>query len=211
MRKQGRLLPLMILAVVSCAGCARHAAQKTAPVSGANTAAISAERLQRSGLPNLGRVTPTLYRGGQPTAQGFDELKTLGVDIVVNFRDEPPEIESERASVEHLGMRYVSIPWSPSHDPDSAKVTVFLQLLRANPEKKIFAHCRRGAERTGVMIATYRMAIEKWSSGQALAEMEEFHFLGFWFRHLKNYVKNFPAQLQTDPGLRPLQLAPSMP
>jgi hypothetical protein len=37
------------------------------------------------GLPNFGEVTPKLYRGGQPTAAGFERLAKMGVGIVVDF------------------------------------------------------------------------------------------------------------------------------
>src|SRR5258708_40139489 len=36
------------------------------------------------GVPNFGEVTPTLYRGGQPTREGFDRLAKMGINIVVD-------------------------------------------------------------------------------------------------------------------------------
>lgn len=167
----------------------------------ASTPSAPAQQLTLPGLPNLGKVHERLYRGAQPEKPGWDELKKLGVEIVVNLRDEKDKVSSEREAVEKLGLRYVSIPMHPLARPQSQDVAEFLELLRANSDKTIFVHCRRGAERTGVMLAAYRIAEEKWTPEQALAEMKTFHFRSFWFRHLKNYVREFPSLLLIDPHL----------
>lgn len=156
--------------------------------------AKAAKKLRVSGLPNFGQVTEYLYRGGQPTSAGLEKLKELGIDIIVNFRDEPQRIESERQSVERLGMRYVSIPWRGKDNPDDRQVAAFLYLLRESAGRKVFVHCRRGSERTGVMLAAFRISEQSWTSKQALEEMETFGFRGFWFRHLKKYVKQLSGQ-----------------
>ncbi|MGH7971557.1 MAG: hypothetical protein ACREIC_22795, partial [Limisphaerales bacterium] len=60
------------------------------------------------GVPNWGRVTDTLYRGGQPALAGFKALQQMGVTIIVNFRDEPKEIATEEREVGSVGIKYVS-------------------------------------------------------------------------------------------------------
>lgn len=157
-------------------------------------AAKAAKKLRAGGLPNFGQVTENLYRGGQPTSAGLEKLKELGIDIIVNFRDEPQKIDGERQSVERLGMRYVSIPWRGKDDPKDLQVTEFLRLLRENPGKRVFVHCQRGSERTGVMVAAFRISEQGWTPTPALQEMETFGFRGLWFRHLKKYVKELPKQ-----------------
>jgi protein tyrosine/serine phosphatase len=132
-------------------------------------------------------------------------MKELGVAIVVNLRDDSEK--NEQQQVETRGMRYVHIPWRGTAQADNRQVAQFLQLLRDNPDKKILVHCQRGAERTGVMVAAYRISEHGWTSEQALDEMEDFKFLGFWFRHLKKYVRDFPTQLAADPALQPFRSA----
>ena len=163
--------------------------------------------LAPAGVSNFGEVTPLLYRGGQPNQEGFQALKKLGVAIVVNFRDERDLIEAERRQVEALGMRYVGIPWSSWHSPNDQQVAEFLALLRASPQKKIFVHCHYGADRTGVMVAVYRIAAQNWTPPQAIAEMESFHFQRFLRFYLKSYVEDFPRLLAADPSLRALHPA----
>jgi len=150
-------------------------------------------------LPNFGRVTENLYRGGQPSSDGFNALRGMDVGIIVNFRDNHAEMEKEKRQVESLGMKYVGIPWSANHQPSSTQIVEFLDLIRVNPNTKIFVHCRRGADRTGVMIAAYRIAVEHKSAAEAVSEMRQFHYDWFFRPHLRSYIESLPELLQTDP------------
>jgi tyrosine-protein phosphatase SIW14 len=157
------------------------------------------------GLPNFAEVSPHLFRGGQPGADGLKALKKMGVSIVVDMRG--TKSSHEQQAVKELGMKYVAIPWHcpfPA-DPIFAR---FLKLIQENPKKKIFVHCRLGDDRTGMAIASYRMAEEGWSAEEALKEMEEF---GFDAKHhvicptLQFYEKHFPEHLKTNPAFKGLR------
>jgi len=164
-----------------------------------STGVLWSQASQRlGGLSNFGYVTDTLYRGAQPSAAGFGTLRRIGVSIIVNFREEAGETARERHEVEAMGMRYVGIPWSGRHTPTDSQVLEFLDLVRSNPNVKIFVHCQRGADRTGTMIAVYRIAVEHKSVPQAVSEMHQFHYAHFWLPGLEKYVSNFPSLLQTD-------------
>jgi tyrosine-protein phosphatase SIW14 len=165
--------------------------------AGAKPAWCQAEEEPR-GVPNFGRVTDMLYRGGQPASEGFSALQAMGIGIVVNFRDEREEMTTEKRQVESLGIKYVEIPWSGLDKPSNIQVAQFLDLIRANPKAKIFVHCKRGADRTGVMVAAYRIAVEHEPVAQAVSEMHQFHYAGFWLPQLKRYVESFPEVLQKD-------------
>src|ERR1700682_786362 len=69
----------------------------------------------RHALPNFGHPTTTLYRGGQPSKEGFRRLSKMGIDIVVDLRGNR---DGERKLVTSLGMRYVPMRWwcSRPHD-----------------------------------------------------------------------------------------------
>jgi tyrosine-protein phosphatase SIW14 len=193
-RKQVQALAVLVLAAWSLS---------VQPAVGQATKA-AAVRAKLPGLPNFAKVSEQLSRGGQPEATGFAELKKLGVDIVVNLRHEPDEITRERSLVQTQDLEYVSIPWRGKNDPDTAQVVQFLELLRANPDKQIFVHCQRGAERTGVMVACYRMTAESWNVDRAADEMELFGFRAWRFGHLKKFVREFPSMLANDPVLKTL-------
>jgi protein tyrosine/serine phosphatase len=201
----GRILAAALVSagLLHSAPSASHA-QNAASISAAAMlpAPPIAEHISLSGVGNFGRVAGNLYRGAQPSAEGFAELKKLGVGIVVNFRDEQSEQTKEQRAAEALGMRYVGIGWNARNEPTDAQVAEFLHLVRANPQSKIFVHCHWGADRTGVMVATYRIAEERWTAEHAVAEMKAFH-LHFWLPHLKHYVAEFPRRLDTSPELHP--------
>jgi tyrosine-protein phosphatase SIW14 len=177
-------------------------------IAGTQVSRCQAQQKLR-GLPNFGRVTESLYRGGQPTSDGLNELRAMGVEMVVNFRENRTETEKEKRKVESLGMKYTGIPWSANHDPSSVQIVEFLDLIRANPHTKIFVHCRRGADRTGVMIASYRIAVEHKSVAEAVSEMRQFHYDWFFRPHLKRYIEALPDLLQTNPQFAAYRPQPS--
>jgi tyrosine-protein phosphatase SIW14 len=167
-------------------------------IAGAQVSWCQTEKELR-GLPNFGRVTDNLYRGGQPTSEGFNALRAMGVGMIVNLRDDRAEMANEKSEVESVGMKYVGIPWSANHEPSSAQIVEFLDLIRSTPNTKIFVHCRRGADRTGVIIAAYRIAVEHKSAAEAVSEMHRYHYDWLFRPQLKRYVESLPGLLQDDP------------
>jgi tyrosine-protein phosphatase SIW14 len=153
------------------------------------------------GVPNAGSVTPELFRGAQPNNSAFAGLQKLGVNIVVDFRGESGEVTAEKKSVESLGMKFVNLPWNGAGLPSRDELLTFFTLLRDNPDQKIFIHCEYGADRTGVMIALYRIAVDHWTPQQAISEMKDFHYHSFMLPHLAKYVRAFPSALAADPSL----------
>jgi len=156
------------------------------------------------GLPNFGEITPNLLRGGQPGADGLETLKEMGVSIVIDMRSGASD--HEKTAVNKLGMQYVSIPWHCPFPSDEAFAR-FLKIVEDNPDKKIFVHCRLGDDRTGMAIASYRMAEEGWSADEALKEMELFGF--DWKHHmicptLQHYEKSFPERLKKKDSFKDL-------
>lgn len=167
-----------------------------------NTATSAwAQPMERLGLPNLHKVSDDLYRGAQPTAEGIAELKTLGVKTVINLRDG----DTDRGVLEGSGLAYELIPmtaWRP-HDDD---VVQFLRVATDESRLPAFVHCRRGADRTGMMVAIYRIAVQGWEKEQAIAEMTQggFRFNSGW-QNLVQYVRD----LDIDAIKRQADLTPS--
>jgi len=153
-------------------------------------------KIQEEDIPNFGEVTPTLYRGGQPRDAGFETLARLGVNIVV---DAASRNKREEKEVQKLGMQYVAMPWRCMWPRDEVFAN-FLKLLQENKGKKVFVHCRGGKDRTGMMVAAYRMAEEGWSPDRAMKEMQA---SGFSRIHhlicpgLARYQQEFPERLKT--------------
>jgi tyrosine-protein phosphatase SIW14 len=156
------------------------------------------------GIANFGEVTTTLFRGAQPSASGFQTLKKMGVEVVVDLRGSASD--REKTAVTQLGMRYVSIP-SHCPFPSDAPWARFLKVIRENPGKIVFVHCRLGDDRTGMAVAAYRMGEENWSAEEALQEMKAFGFSTFHRAicpGLESYEQGFPERLKNSPAFREL-------
>jgi tyrosine-protein phosphatase SIW14 len=199
-RKPRVLFLLSLAALLS----AQEQTPSRAPESSNHASHSPAQKRKIKGLPNFGEVTPRLFRGAQPSPEGFRTLAQMGVDIVVNARNDRTDTEGNE--VRQLGMQYVGIPWQCTSPHDDVFVK-FLKLVQDNPHKKIFLHCRLGEDRTGMMIASYRMAAEGWTADEAMHEMQRF---GFTAVHhvmcpgLASYEKEFPERLKNSPAFKDL-------
>ena len=152
-------------------------------------------RLTIVGLPNFAEVTPMLYRGGQPTPDGFRQLAAMGVNVVVDLRLSGEA--REQREVETLGMRFVKLPWHCLVPRDDV-FRRFLEFVLSNPEKRVFVHCRYGDDRTGMTVAAYRMAVEGWTAEDARREMDQFGFHSMACASLVEYEKRFPERLKNE-------------
>ncbi len=170
----------------------------------------AASPLHVSGVENAFQVSASLFRGAQPSEPGLAELKKLGISVIVNLRERGSEVESERKLVEALGLRYVSIPVGSWSAPAREQVVEFLTLLRRSPGDKIFVHCHLGRDRTGVMIAAYRVAEQHWSAGQAIAEMHTAGFHALLQPQMWAFVKRFPEAFATEAVFLPFRQAKSL-
>jgi tyrosine-protein phosphatase SIW14 len=197
-------IALVTLMAAAMRGTADMQQAANSSVSPADTKHSIGRKLTLEGVQNFGEATATLYRGAQPTKEGFVALAEMGIGIVVDLRGSR---ESERKEVTKLGMRYVPIPWRCFHPKDEI-FAQFLTLLRENPSKKVFVHCRVGDDRTGMMIAAYRMAEQGWTAEEARKEMEAYG-VGFFHRMicpgLSSYEEKFPRQFETSPAFQSLR------
>ena len=151
-----------------------------------------AERLDNlPSLANVGRVAPGIYRGAQPGKGGYATLKKMGIRTVIDLRT----TEDERARVEGAGMRAMSVPLRMSRDGLREKVDRVVALMADPANQPVFVHCRHGQDRTGIVVAAYRMRVEGWSLTAAEAEMESFGFNDVWV-NFKRFIRQYGAQNQ---------------
>jgi protein tyrosine phosphatase (PTP) superfamily phosphohydrolase (DUF442 family) len=145
-----------------------------------------------AGVENVARVAPGIYRGSRPTNEGLDSLKKLGIKTIVNLRHYHGA--AEEAACRKRGLDYERIVLHSSDAPTDADARRFLQIVTDPARQPVYFHCWRGKDRTGVMAATYRMAVQGWTLSDALAEMQAFGFYRGW-RDLHAYVESLPPRL----------------
>lgn len=149
-----------------------------------------AEPLPQAGIPNLHRVSPTLYRSAQPGASSAAALCALGVKTVVSLRAFNADDESLRAG----GLRLVRVPINTWHIRDRHVLRALAEIRAGEQDGPVLLHCLHGADRTGVVSALYRMAVQGWDKDRARQEM----FHGGYGYH--TVWRNIPAYLdRVDP------------
>ena len=121
-----------------------------------------------SGVENFHMVSENVYRGAQPTVEGFQTLAKMGINTIVDLRHEASQAHAEQRIVEALGMRFLSVPMT-MHAPTDQQVSQVLSVLTSGAEK-VFVHCQGGRDRTGTVIACYRIKHDGWDCEKALTE-----------------------------------------
>ena len=169
-------------------------------------AGAAAQKETVKGIDNFAQVNSFLFRGAQPSDGAYAGLKQMGINVVVNLRNEKDEIAREKKAVEAAGMQFVSLPWSGRGEPTHDEVITFLNLMHNPQGKKVFVHCREGRDRTGTMVALYRLTFDRWTVENALSEMKDFHYHAFLLPGLARYVRDYPARLTADPTLAAMLL-----
>jgi protein tyrosine phosphatase (PTP) superfamily phosphohydrolase (DUF442 family) len=148
-----------------------------AETSPANRPARWAIPMQMEGVPNLHKVSDTLYRSAQPSAEGMKNLKAMGIETVINLRS----FHSDRDEIGDTGLAYEHIHMKAWHAEEEDAVK-FLQIVTNPKRSPVLVHCQHGADRTGTVCALYRVAVDGWTKEEALKEMMEggFGFHGIW-------------------------------
>jgi uncharacterized protein (TIGR01244 family) len=143
-----------------------------------------------AGVSNFQQVSDRVYRGAEPEAFAFRHLAQLGVKTVLDLRDDRGQAAAEEKLVRAAGMAFVSVPMSGLGRPTDEQVSRALAVLTDSSAAPVFVHCRRGADRTGTVIACYRIAFDHWQNRQALAEAQSYG-MSITERAMRRYVLAF--------------------
>lgn len=142
------------------------------------------------GIKNFHQVDQHVYRGGQPSNEGFAYLAKIGVKTVIDLREPGERSRSEEKAVTAAGMKYVNIPMTGLTPPTDSEITKILGILEDETASPAFVHCMRGADRTGAVIAAYRIDHDGWDNGRALSEAKDLGMSFFQFPR-KSFISAF--------------------
>ena len=142
-----------------------------------------------AGAAHDGRI----LRGGVPSVAGLACLKSEGVTAVIDLRTEG-EAAGQRQRVEAAGMSYLPFPMvtAGARGPRACRTTgrpaaacnalaleealaALAAALAASPRAKVYVHCARGEDRTGLLIAALRLR-QGCSPAEARREMRAHHY-----------------------------------
>jgi protein tyrosine/serine phosphatase len=143
-----------------------------------------------AGVMNFHQVDENIYRGAQPTSEGLRNLADMGVKVIVDLRHGKDHSESEQRAAEQLGMRYINVPMEGLSAPTDEQISNLLAVLGAADKGAVFVHCREGKDRTGAVVASYRIAHDHWSNDRALEEAKAYGMSPLQHPR-QNYILNF--------------------
>jgi protein tyrosine/serine phosphatase len=150
---------------------------------------------KKQDLPNFHQINENLFRGGQPTAEGIKQLSELGIKTIVTFRDMREKIIREKQIAEENGLRFIHLHLSNWFAAEDSEIEKIIETI-TNPEHQpVFIHCKRGADRTGTVVAVYRMLFDGWTARQANREAKKFG-IGWWQVWMKDYIKDYYKRMQ---------------
>jgi protein tyrosine/serine phosphatase len=143
----------------------------------------------QEGIGNFGKVNASLFRGAQPDEAGIENLQRLGVKLIVNLRMPNDAWKLEEAKARACGIMYTNIPMGGLGRPNAEQVDKILALLEAS-SAPVFIHCQHGCDRTGTIIACYRIRHDQWSGMDALREAR-LYGMSRLERGMRSYVEDF--------------------
>jgi len=146
------------------------------------------------GIKNFDKVDAHVYRGAQPTDEGFQYLAKIGVKTIIDLRETDSRSQAEQRVVSDAGMQYVNVPMTGHTPPTEAEITKILAVLEEGTTGPVFVHCQRGADRTGAVIAAYHIDHDKWDNSRALQDAKSHSMSVFQFQRQK-YIQDFRPRI----------------
>lgn len=164
------LLPVLI------ASCMTLSCMTTAPISAAQRPMIWANSLEPAS--NLYQVTDKLYRSEQPDSLSLSKLHKLHIKTVINLRD----WHSDHKILGTNDIHLIHIPLKTWAIQDQQIALALMAIDRGNQQGSVLVHCQHGSDRTGLVIAMYRIIYQHWPIEQAKQEMKQggFGFHPIW-------------------------------
>jgi tyrosine-protein phosphatase SIW14 len=157
--------------------------------------ALAAWRAEARGMPeqeginNFGKVNERLYRGAQPDAAAIENLKRLGIKTIINLRLTNDVWQSEATQAQANGMLYTNVPMQAVGRPKDEQIRKVLGLIESLPGP-VFVHCEHGCDRTGTIIACFRIEHDQWSNERALEEAKRYGLSPLEWG-MKSYIEDF--------------------
>lgn len=140
-------------------------------------------------LKNWHQVDELVYRSEQPDAAAMREVSSLGIKRVLNLR----EFHNDDDEVAGTVLKTAHLPINAARIKDEDVIRA-LQTIKASKEP-ILIHCWHGADRTGAMVAMYRIVEQGWSREAALDELENG---GFGYHSIYQNIPRYIEQVDIE-------------
>ena len=144
-------------------------------------------------VQNLYQVDSGIYRCAQPNRQAFSELSKMGVSTIINLR----YFETDKRKAKNTDLQLIHIKMRASKCNDD-EVIAALRLIK-NKQGAVVIHCKHGADRTGLLIAMYRILFQGWDKESAIEELihGEYNFHAI-FSNIPQYINDVDVEKMAD-------------
>jgi len=88
----------------------------------------------------------------------------------LDLEDNAPAIAAEAKLAKQLGLQFISREMSSTDSPTDSEVNDILSILEDQSNYPLFIHCKLGEDRTGLIVALYRVLDQKWAAQDAYQE-----------------------------------------
>jgi protein tyrosine/serine phosphatase len=149
-----------------------------------------AQPVKQISLENFHKVDERLYRSAQPTQEDFKKLEKFGIAYDLNLR----QFHDDTSKLEGTSIKYYHIPINTSKMSYEQLVDAVGYL--ASRDGKTLVHCLHGSDRTGTVVAGYRIALEGWSKDKAIDEFINggYGYHAFWFTNLPKLLESLDVE-----------------
>ena len=139
-----------------------------------------AQKINLPGLVNFYKVDNELFRSEQPDHEQLIKLDSLGVKTILNLRH--THNDKHYAHGTNLVLHQISInTWTISYDD----IVSALKCIKS-AKKPVLIHCLHGSDRTGCIVAAYRITVNGWTKEEAIREFKEggYGYHSSWFPNI---------------------------
>lgn len=171
------LISMFALAITAAISVARFSSQNPTLL---RYPAPVAEKIILTGFSNLYKVSDSIYRSEQPESAEMKTLENFGIKTVLNLRNyhsDNDEALGTSLILERIPMRAGKI--------DEQDIVQTMKILM-HSKKPLLIHCLHGSDRTGCMVAAYRIIFQNWSKDEAINELRNpvFGYHESWFPNI---------------------------
>lgn len=148
------------------------------------------QKVELNGLSNIYKIDDYVYRSEQPSAKDMATLHNYGIRSVLNLR----HVRNDKHEAKDTPLKLYHVPintWRMSYD-DLVKAVAILQ----TSDKPVLVHCLHGSDRTGCVIAAYRMIHHGWTKEEAIRELAEggYGYHEKWFPNIVELLHSLDVQ-----------------
>ena len=142
-----------------------------------------------------------IYRSGRlPLDRAEATLASHHIRVLVDLTENKPSNRfqsNERAAAAALGIEYHNFPLIGDGTGDIRSYAQAIAVMHQarHESKPVLIHCAAGAQRTGGVVAAYRVLVERKSPDEALAELERYGWKPGKDQALLNYLNKNMATL----------------